>query len=151
MHESPPPDPPDIEDEIPDFIPVPLIRHRRDGWTPERQRGFIAALAESGVVAGAARSVGMSATSAYNLRRRPGAESFALAWEMVEDAARERALAFVLDQFEHGSTRPRFYRGKFVGTIHRFESRMALAALRAAFTPTPMRRRCAGTAGKVDE
>lgn len=148
MHESSPPDPPDIEDELPDFTPVPLTRHRHDGWTPERQRGFIAALAESGVVARAARSVGMSGASAYNLRRRPGAESFALAWTIVEYEARERALDFVIDQFRHGSTRPRFYRGKFVGTIHRYETRMALAAVRAAFSVPP--RRCIPT-GKVDE
>jgi hypothetical protein len=29
---------------LPDFAPVPL-RYRHDGWTPERQRGFIEALA----------------------------------------------------------------------------------------------------------
>ena len=148
MHESPPPDSPDIEDDLPDFTPVPLTRHRHDGWTPERQRGFIAALAETGVVARAARSVGMSAASAYTLRRRPHAESFALAWDMVEDEARERALAFVIDQMRHGSTRPRFYRGRYVGTIHSFESRMALAAVRAAFS-VPPRRGVPG--GKVDE
>jgi hypothetical protein len=148
MHESPPPDPPEIEDDLPDFTPVPLTRHRHDGWTPERQRGFIAALAETGLVAQAARSVGMSSASAYNLRRRPHAESFALAWDMVEDEARNRALAFVVDQAMYGSTRPRFYRGKFVGTIHSFETRLALAAVRAAFSMPPRR---GVPRGKVDE
>lgn len=148
MHESPPPDPPEIEDDLPDFTPVPLTRHRHDGWTPERQRGFIAALAQTGVVAQAARSVGMSSASAYNLRRRPHAESFALAWDMVEDEARNRALAFVVDQAMYGSTRPRFYRGKFVGTIHSFETRLALAAVRAAFSMPPRR---GVPRGKVDE
>jgi hypothetical protein len=148
MHESPPPDPPEIEDDLPDFTPVPLTRHRHDGWTPERQRGFIAALAQTGVVAQAARSVGMSSASAYNLRRRPHAESFALAWDMVEDEARNRALAFVVDQAMYGSTRPRFYRGKFVGTIHSFETRIALAAVRAAFSVPPTR---GVPRGKVDE
>lgn len=139
MHESLPPDPPEIEDDLPDFTPVPLTRHRHDGWTAERQRGFIAALAETGVVARAARAVGMSAASAYNLRRRPHAESFAIAWDMVEDEARERAFAFVRDHVINGSTRPRFYRGKFVGTIHGVESRMALAALRACSAVPPRR------------
>jgi hypothetical protein len=148
MHESSPPDPPDIEDDLPDFTPVPLTRHRHDGWTPERQRGFIAALAETGVVARAARSVGMSGASAYALRRRPHAESFALAWHIVEDEARDRALDFVIDQMQHGSTRPRFYRGRYVGTIHSFESRMALAAVRAAFSMRPRR---GIPTGKVDE
>jgi hypothetical protein len=148
MHESSPPDPPEIEDDLPDFTPVPLTRHRHDGWTPERQRGFIAALARTGVVAQAARSVGMSSASAYNLRRRPHAESFALAWDMVEDEVRNCALAFVVDQAMYGSTRPRFYRGKFVGTIHSFETRLALAAVRAAFSTPPRR---GVPRGKVDE
>ena len=148
MHESSPPDPPEIEDDLPDFTPVPLTRHRHDGWTPERQRGFIAALARTGVVAQAARSVGMSSASAYNLRRRPHAESFALAWDMVEDEVRNCALAFVVDQAMYGSTRPRFYRGKFVGTIHSFETRIALAAVRAAFSVPPRR---GVPRGKVDE
>lgn len=141
MHESPIPHPSEDEDDLPAFTPVPMARSRRDGWTPERQRGFIAALAESGIVARAARAVGMSAKSAYVLRRRPDAESFAIAWDMVEDAARARALAFVMDHVINGATRPRFYRGKFVGTVHRFENRMAMAALRALDARPPGARR----------
>lgn len=132
MSEPCPPDPRDPDDELPEFTPVPLSRNRRDGWTPERQRAFIAALADTGVVAAAARAAGMGVTSAYNLRRRPGATSFAEAWDMVETEARDRALGFVLDQVFHGTARPRFYRGRFTGTTHRFETRLALAALRAA-------------------
>lgn len=123
---------PAATDDLPAFTPVPLARARHDGWTPERQRGFIAALAESGVVAAAARTVGMGVTSAYNLRRRPGAESFAAAWDLVEEMAGDRALAFVVDRALHGTVTPRFYRGRFTGaTHHRFETRLALAALRA--------------------
>lgn len=138
MHESPPfqfiPDDGSDEDDLPlpTFTPVPLSRSRHDGWTPERQRAFIAALAETGVVASAARAVGMGVTSAYNLRRRAGAESFARAWKLVETEARRRAFAFIADQVINGTPRPRFYRGRFVGTIHRYETRLALAALRAA-------------------
>ena len=133
MHESAPFETVlDDDDPLPEFTAVPLSRSRRDGWTAERQRAFIAALARTGVVAAAARAVGMGVTSAYNLRRRPGAESFARAWTVVETAARERAFAFVADQAINGTTRPRFYRGRFVGAAHRYETRLALAALRAA-------------------
>ena len=38
---------------LPDFIPVP-VRYRRDGWTSERQRLYVAALAETGHAGGAA-------------------------------------------------------------------------------------------------
>lgn len=63
------------------FTPVPLARTRRDGWTPARQRGFIDQLARIGLVGVAARAMGMSAKSAYALRKRVGAESFAAAWD----------------------------------------------------------------------
>lgn len=126
---------------LPTFTPVPRLCNRHDGWTPERQRGFIAALADCGIVARAARSVGMGARSAYALRRRPGAESFAIAWDMVEDEARERAFAYVMEHVTNGATRPRFYRGRFVGTVHGVENRMAMAALRALDTLPPSARR----------
>jgi hypothetical protein len=148
MPESPPPDPPEDEDALPAFTPVHLARSRHDGWTHERQRGFIAALAESGIVARAARAVGMGPTSAYALRRRPGAESFVAAWDMVEDEARERAFAYVLDRAINGATRPRFCRGRFVGTEHGAEDRMAMAALRAAAVLPPTR---SSGAGKVND
>ena len=66
----------------PAFSPVRL-RARRDGWSPERQCAFFAALYATGCVARAARSVGCSRESAYRLRARAGAESFAQAWDHV--------------------------------------------------------------------
>jgi hypothetical protein len=147
MTESPIPTLSAGETEVLTFTPVPMSRSRRDGWTPDRQRAFIAALAETGVVATAARTVGMGATSAYNLRRRVGAESFALAWDCVRDEARDRALAHVLDRALNGTTSPRFYRGRFVGTSHKYETRLALAALRAMDATPPAR----SAAGKVNE
>jgi hypothetical protein len=67
---------------VPPFVPVPL-RARADGWTPERQARFIGLLAETGSVAEAARRVGMGRQSAWRLRRRRGAASFARAWDAV--------------------------------------------------------------------
>lgn len=66
----------------PFFRPVPL-RARADGWTEERQCAFLAQLYVTGSVAAAARSVGMARETAFRLRRRAGAESFARAWERV--------------------------------------------------------------------
>lgn len=53
---------------VPDFTPVPR-KYRYDGWTAERQRGFIAALAETGSVKAAAERINMSPEGAYFLRR----------------------------------------------------------------------------------
>ena len=63
-----------------DFTPVPL-KARHDGWTPVRQRRFIHDLAATKSITRACRAVGMSAVTAYALRKRPGAESFAAAWD----------------------------------------------------------------------
>ncbi len=126
---------------IPHFTPVPLARNRKDGWTPARQRIFLAALATTGVVSRAAKAAEMGVTSAYNLRKRKGAESFAAAWDQVEDAARDRALAYVIGHVTNGETRPRFYRGRFVGTVHRVDQKVMLAAVRAMFAEPPTRRR----------
>ena len=53
---------------LPDFAPVPL-RYRHDGWTPERQRGFIEALADTGCVSRATAIVNMSLEGVYYLGR----------------------------------------------------------------------------------
>ena len=55
---------------LPDFTPVPR-KYRHDGWTPERQRAFIAALADTGSVRRAAAMVNMAQTNCYTLRRAP--------------------------------------------------------------------------------
>ncbi|HYG28793.1 MAG TPA: hypothetical protein VD887_01110 [Allosphingosinicella sp.] len=71
------PDPPP-----PRFTPVP-VRLRADGWTPELQQAFIAALWETRCVVEACRRVGKSPEAAYKLARRPDAESFRGAWNGV--------------------------------------------------------------------
>lgn len=47
------------------------------------QCAFLAALYATGSVAGAAQAVGRSRATAYALRERPGADSFAAAWDKV--------------------------------------------------------------------
>jgi hypothetical protein len=64
------------------FTPVPL-RRRADGWPPDLQLRFIHALARGLTPGEAAASVGKNRQNAYALRNRPGAESFAAAWDRV--------------------------------------------------------------------
>jgi hypothetical protein len=54
---------------------------RRDGWTVDRQLGFLAALSRTRSVTRAARAVGMSRESAYRHRDRPHAALFAAVWD----------------------------------------------------------------------
>ncbi|MEH6789502.1 hypothetical protein [Parasphingorhabdus sp.] len=113
--------------DIPDFIPAPCRRH--NGWTAERQRAFIGYLARIGLVAPAARAVGMSRQSAYALREKTGAESFAEAWDLALEMglgnAEDHAIARALDGYEL----PYFYGGRQCGTIRRYDHRLLLAAL----------------------
>jgi hypothetical protein len=64
------------------FTPVPL-RVRADGWPPDLQLRFIVALSTGLTPGEAALSVGKNRQNAYALRKRPGAESFAAAWDSV--------------------------------------------------------------------
>ena len=94
-------EPPAPDDPLLGFAPYLHSAPRRNSITPDRQRAFIAALAATGIVTQAARSIGASLEALYTLRNRPGAEPFAAAWEMaidrgvarLEDCALERAIA----------------------------------------------------------
>lgn len=114
-----------------DFAPVPSASCRRDGWTPERQRGFIHALSRIGIVTAAARSVAMSPKSAYALLNRAGPGSgFARAWEAALSEGQFCARDAAIDRALHGVAVPVFYRGRQVGEHRRYNDRLLIAVLR---------------------
>lgn len=111
--------------DLPDFLlfdPVPL-RARHDGWTPALQFRFILALARGAGPDEAARSLGMTRQSAYSLRKKWGAESFARAWGGAQAFARSaaatrRSLASTCSGIETIMV-PRYYRGRLIGFVQR--------------------------------
>jgi hypothetical protein len=115
---------------LPAFTAVPRQRNRHDGWTPERQRAFIDALAATGSVKHAALAVAMTAESAYLLRRHPKGAEFRKAWlaalalgiQRLEDVAMERAL--------HGQDVPVYHYGAVVGTRRVYNDRLLMFLLR---------------------
>lgn len=119
----------DSDDLVPRFTPVP-IRPRHDGWSADRQVAFIAALAQSGCVDEACRSVGMRRASAYALRTRKDSLSFRAAWDAaltlaisaLGDAVRSRAL--------NGVARPVFYKGARIGERRYFDERLTMFLLK---------------------
>jgi hypothetical protein len=111
------------------FTPVPSASRRRDGWTADKQCLFIQALSEIGVVTEAARVVGMSRKSAYALRGRRGAGSFAAAWDRALDCGYERALGAVLHRIHRPLRVPVVYRGKVVGEKLHYDNKLLIAAL----------------------
>ena len=115
---------------LPAFTPVPRHYQRHDGWTPERQLGFIEALADTGSVKAAAHRVNMTPEGAYLLRRHPEGHEFRTAWEAalklgvqrLEDVAMERAL--------YGVEVPVYHFGAVVGTRRVYNDRLLMFLLR---------------------
>ena len=102
--------------ELPAFTPVPRRCNRHDGWTPDRQRAFIEALADLGSVEAAARAVDMSSVGAYQLRRQPGAEEFRAAWDAALQLGIQRIEDVAMDRALNGVEEPVYSYGKLVGT-----------------------------------
>ncbi|WP_304559330.1 hypothetical protein [Sphingomonas immobilis] len=111
-----------------DFEPVPR-KYRVDGWTPERQQAFIAALAETGSVRSAAKRINMSPEGAYALRRQPGAESFCRAWNAAIDHGVQNLADAVLDRALNGVPVPIMYKGEQVAERRVYNERTALVVL----------------------
>lgn len=111
------------------FAPVPRQRARRRGWSEERQRMFIFALARCGSVARAARACAMTARSAYHLLDAPGAEQFARAWDRAIDEGIERVRADALRHALGGAFVPVFRKGRLVRVEYRRSDALALALL----------------------
>ena len=121
------------------FTPVP-VRPRRDGWTVASQQGFILRLALGATVSLAAKAVGKSKVGAYKLRERPGAESFATAWDKAQGWGRGRALDLGIERALCGEEVPVTYRGRRIGTRQRFDNRLLMAVLNAMDRREPEQR-----------
>jgi len=91
-------------------------RPRANGWTADRQRQFIATLANTGSVAEAARAAGITARSAYRLRADPRGAAFAKAWEAAIMTAAGRLTAIAFDRAITGSPRRLWRDGELVAT-----------------------------------
>ena len=109
--------------EAPAFVPVP-VRARHDGWTEERQRAFIAALASTFCVDRAAAAAGLSRESAYRLRRHAGARSFAAAWDSIlaRRARSPTASSVLWHRAFYGTMKPIVRKGGLAGMLHRLDN-----------------------------
>lgn len=118
---------PAADDPLLDFAPVPHVAPRRNSITGERQRAFVAAC---GVLAQAAKHIGVSLEALYKLRNRPGAEGFRAAWDMAVDRAIARLEHSTLARALEGEERMVVSGGKVLGSERRFSDRLAMFFLR---------------------
>ena len=112
------------------FTPVPRLRDRSNGWKPHVQQAFIEALADTGSVASACRAVNRSTHGAYHLRRQPGAEEFAAAWEAALDFGMRRIEDVAMDRALNGVEMPVYSYGQLVGTRISYNDRLLMFMLR---------------------
>jgi hypothetical protein len=123
-------EPLDPDDPLLGFRPVPHKQPRRNAITPARQRAFVAALAECGIVTQAARKIGASTEALYKLRNRPGAEEFSAAWDLAVDRGVMRLEDTALARAIEGEERMVVSGGKHMGTEIRFNENLVMFFLR---------------------
>lgn len=124
------PSAPNQGNPIPDFTPVPRLKPRHDGWTPERQRAFIEALAATGSVTDASKSVNMAPVGAYALKRADSVGEFAAAWDAALDFGVGTLSDLAIDRIRHGTPVPVFYKGEQVGERRNYNERLHWLLLR---------------------
>ena len=117
----------------PDFHPAPT-RKQHAGWTAERQRRFIDTLSLTGSVGQASAAAGVSSRSAYRLRNKAGAESFAAAWDAAQTMAATRLAAIAFDRAVNGRAE-RFYKNGELAMERRMPSDYLLTWLLARLDP----------------
>lgn len=126
--------PPDAHGHDPalyDWYPV-LRRPRADGWTPAKQRLFIETLADTASPKQAAEAVGMTPSSAYKLRRSPGGEGFAAAWDAAVHQGAKRLVDIALERAVDGVEEPVFDRdGHVIHLKTRYNDRLLMFLIRA--------------------
>ena len=115
---------------VPKFEPAKL-RPRHDGWSAERQIGFVQAIAEGATIDSAARRVGMTRDSAYKLRRRPCGMSFRNGWDAAIDCNMPELEQAAIERSKNGVVRPIFYKGEQVGEWRHFDERLTMFLLRS--------------------
>lgn len=128
------------------FNPVP-VRARRDGWTPEKQREFIEALADTGLVREAAARVGMTEQSAARLRRRADARAFDLAWEAAVRPGARRLHAIAWERAIEGTVKRHYYHGELKSEERVYDNRLLVYLLgktQALVDPPPRTGRVLG-------
>ena len=117
------------DDPLPGYEPVTLHRQRHDGWTAERQRVFLIALAETGCISEACRMAGITTRSAYRLRGHPLGKPFAAAWDQALRYATARLMTIAYDRAIRGSVREIWRKGKLVGEVRQPSDRLLMFLL----------------------
>lgn len=108
-----------------DFDPA-STRHRVDGITPEKQREFVEALADSGIARYAAARIGVSPQAINRLRRKPEAKSFDLACAAAQRFGARRIHAIGWERALEGQIRRHYYHGELKGEERVYDNKLLI-------------------------
>lgn len=100
---------------------------KRVAWSAKREAVFLATLAETGNVLGAARASGLSSANVYKRRERSAA--FRAAWAEALREGYVRLETHLLQRALNGVRKPVWYGGKKVGSVVEHSDRLALALI----------------------
>lgn len=116
-----------------EFTPVPRATKRWNGITDLKQRVFIDNLAASGCVKMASDSVGTSTSAMYTLRKRPGAESFAAAWDKAVEAGARIVLDLLMQHAIHGTPETLLKDGEVILERRKYNTRAMMWIVQQRF------------------
>jgi hypothetical protein len=107
----------------------PARTQRHDGWTPDRQRVFLDAVAEGFSTERACQITGLSPSSAYAFKKRANGRAFALAWRAAQLLGRDRIADTMMARAIDGYTETVTRANGDVIERHRFDNRLAMQML----------------------
>ena len=113
---------------VPDFEPVPL-RYRSDGLTPDKQREFVEALADCGLINLAAARVNVSPQAVNRIRRRADARSFDLACAAAQRFGARRIHATAWERAIEGGIKRHYYHGELKSEERVFDNKLLIYLL----------------------
>ena len=108
-----------------DFEPA-STRHRTDGITPERQREYVEALADTGIARYAAARIGVSPQAMNRLRRKPEARSFDLACAAAQRIGARRLHDIGWERAIEGQIKRHYYHGKLAGEERVYDNKLLI-------------------------
>lgn len=108
----------------------PPLRHRHDGFTPEKIAIFIRTLRATGSVTDAARAAGVTRKTAYDLYNREDAGYFRNAWDESLRGPNIVLTSTAYDRALNGVEEAVWYKGRFCGWRVRHDNRLLMWLLR---------------------
>ncbi|HEV7661342.1 MAG TPA: hypothetical protein VGO55_15995 [Allosphingosinicella sp.] len=121
-------DEPASSTNLTDFDPVPL-RYRQDGLTPQKQRDYVEALADTGVAREAAARIDVSEQAINRVRRRADARSFDLACEAAVRFAARRIRSIAFERAIEGTIKRHYYHGELKSEERVYDNRLLVYLL----------------------